>query len=111
MAKKQKTSSSSSSTTTTTKSSGSGLNYILNVLAFVAVCVGGIALFIAMILSRLDVSVGFVNTLQTVANALGWLVLSILSFKYIRRRKKLWIWIIWIIAVVMVFMSLILIVV
>lgn len=106
MAKKS-SSSSSSSTTTTSRSS----NYILNVLAFVAVCIGGIALFIAMILSKLDVSAGFVSTLYTVANAIGWLVLSLLSFKYIRRRRRIWIWVVWTVAVVMIFVSTILIVV
>lgn len=93
------------STTTTKSHTGS---YIMNILAYVAVCIGGVALFISMILSKVGVSASFVSIMSTVANALGWLVLCILSFNYIRRRKKIWMWVVWAIAVVMIVVSVIL---
>lgn len=109
MAKKQKqtTSSSSESSTTTSKSKGTSIAYILNILAFAAVCIGGIALFISMILGKLGVSASFVSAMQTIANAIGWVVLAILSFKYIRHRRKIWIWVVWTIAVIMIILGLV----
>ena len=95
------------STTTTTTKTHTG-SYIMNILAYVAVCIGGLALFIASILGKLNVSAGFVSIMSTVANAIGWLVLCILSFNYIRRRKKIWMWVVWAIAVVMIVVSIIL---
>lgn len=107
MSKKSNTSSSSSSsttTTTTTRSSG----YLMNILSYIAVCVGGIALFVAMILGKIGVSTSITGILQAVANAIGWAVLCILSFRYIRRRKKIWMWVIWAIALVMIIIGIIL---
>lgn len=98
----------SSTTSSSKKSAGWGFNSILNILAFVAVCVGGIALFIAMILSKVDVSAGFVGALQKIANAIGWAVLTLLSFRYIRKRRKIWLWVVWTIAVVMIVVGIIL---
>lgn len=94
----------SESTTTKTHTAG----YFMNILAYVAVCVGGIALFISFILSKVGVQASFVSVLSKVANAIGWLVLCILSFNYIRRRKKIWMWVVWAIAVVMIVISIIL---
>lgn len=114
MAKKSTSTTSTSSTTekTTTSSSSSkssvSFNGLLNILAFVAVCVGGIALFIAMILSKVGVSVKFVGVLESVANAIGWAVLALMSFRYIRRRRKIWLWVVWAIAVVMIVVGIIL---
>lgn len=96
---------SSSSSTTTTRST----SYIMNVLSYVAVCVGGVALFIAMILGKLGVgSVSFIGILQAVANAIGWAVLCILSFRYISHRRKIWMWVVWAIAIVMIIIGIIL---
>ena len=105
-----KTSQSTSSTSSTTSSSKSStsLNGLLNILAFAAVCVGGIALFIAMILSKFDISAGFISALQKVANSVGWAVLAFMSFRYIRRRRKIWLWVVWAIAVVMIVVGIIL---
>ncbi len=82
--------------------------YVLNILAYVAVCFGGVALFVAMILSKCGVSLSLIPIMQRIANAIAWLVVSILSFKFIKNRKKLWMWIVWTIAVVMIVISIIL---
>ena len=75
----------------------------MNILAFGAVCIGGIGLFISMILGKFGLTASWVTSLQTIANAIGWLALCLLSVRYITRRRKLSIWIIWIVAVVMIF--------
>lgn len=89
-----------SSTRTTTKTYSG--NHIMNTLAFAAVCFGGIALFISRILAWIGISSSICGALTTIANCLGWLVLSILSAKYIMHRRKIWLWVVWAIAVVMI---------
>ena len=77
--------------------------WFMNILAFGAVCIGGIGLFIAMILGYFGLTASWVNSLQAIANAIGWLALCLLSVRYITKRRKLSTWIIWIVAVVMIF--------
>jgi len=93
-------------TTTTTRTTST--SYVLNVLAFAAVCIGGVALFVAMILSKFDISFSIIGLIQKLANAIAWAVVSILSFRFIRNRKKVWMWVVWTIAVVMIIISIIL---
>ena len=95
-------------TTATTTSKGTSTRYILNICSYIAVCVGGLALFIAMILSKCGISASFVGVMQTVANAMAWAVVSLLSFGYIKRRRKIWMWVVWAIAVVMIITGIIL---
>jgi hypothetical protein len=103
------TTTSSSTTTSTSKKSTSGIivaNF-MNILAFAAVCIGGIAMFLATILRWFGLTATWINSMQAIANAIGWLALCLLSINYIRRRKKLWIWIVWAIAIVMIFTGII----
>ena len=106
MAQKSKTSSSSSSSsqttqTTTVKSRKSpSISYILNILSFCAVIICGVALTIAYILGKCGVSATITGKLESVANAIGWIVLCVLSFGYIKHRRRLWMWILWTVAVV-----------
>ena len=103
------TSNSSSSASTTKKTSTSAIivSNFMNILAFVAVCVGGIAMFLATVLRWFGLTANWINSMQAVANAIGWLALCLLSVKYIRKRRKLWIWIVWTIAIVMIFTGII----
>lgn len=95
-------------TTSTTKSSGNTfVNKFMNILAFVAVIIGGVGLFLAMILGLFGLSASWINSMQSIANAIGWLALCLLSVKYIKNRKKLSIWIVWIVAIVMIFTGII----
>ena len=103
-----KKSQNNSTTTTTTVRRGSGYMYFMNILSYAAVCVGGLALFISAILSKCGISVAFTSTMTAIANAIGWLVLCVLSVNYISRRRKLWMWIVWVIAIVMIITSIIL---
>lgn len=100
--------STTTTTTTTTSSSKTSTGFIINICSYIAVCVGGLALFISFILSKVGVSASFVGAMQTIANAIAWAVVSFLSFRYIRRRHKLWMWIVWVIAIVMIIMGIIL---
>jgi len=108
MAEKKKSSTTTTTSTSTKKSSGYSFGYILNILAFVAVVIGGIALFIAMILAKLDVSAGAITALQKVANSIGWAVLALLSFRFIKNRRRIWLWVVWAVAVVMIVVGIIL---
>lgn len=92
----------------TTSSSTTSSSHILNVLAYIAVCFGGVALFVAMILSRFDISFSIISMIQKVANAIAWAVVSFLSFRFIKNRKKVWMWVVWTIAVVMIIVGIIL---
>ena len=108
MAKKKTSSTSTETKTTTTRSKSVSFNKIMDMLAFVAVLIGGITLLIALILGKVGVSLSFVGKLQSIANAIGWLVLSILSFKYIKTRRNVWLWVTWTAAVVAIFVCIIL---
>lgn len=109
MATNNKTNTSKTSTTTTTTSSKTpSTGYLINLLSYIAVCVGGVALFLAFILSKFDISAGFISAMQKIANAVAWAVVSFLSFRYIRRRHKVWMWVVWAIALVMVIIGIIL---
>ena len=112
--KKQKkttttTSSTQSNSSSSSKKSTTSLfvSNFMNILAFVAVCIGGIAMFLATILRWFGLTAAWINSMQAIANAIGWLALCLLSINYIRRRKKLWIWIVWAIAIVMIFTGII----
>lgn len=102
------TNSTNTSTTASRKASTSPIvSNFMNILAFVAVCVGGIAMFLAMVLGWIGLKATWISSMQAMANAIGWLALCLLSIKYIRRRRRLWIWIVWVIAIVMIFTGII----
>ena len=105
----EETSSTKQKKSVATKVGSWSLNYIMNVLAYAAVIIGGMALFIAMILSKVGISANFVGTMQKIANCVGWLVLCLLSTKYAIRRSSLLWWIIWIVAVGMIITGIVLI--
>ena len=89
-----------SQTTITTSKKSISISYLLNILSFSAVIICGIALSIAYILGKCGISATITGKLQSVANAVGWIVLCILSYGYIKHRKKLWMWILWVVAVI-----------
>lgn len=101
--KKTETTKSTKTTRTTTS-----LSYFMNVLSYVAVCFGGVALFVTAILGAVGVSSAIIPVIQKFANAVAWTVVSILSFKFIKNRKKTWMWVVWTIAIVMIVLGIIL---
>ena len=60
--------------------STSNMHYITNLLSFVAVYFCGIALFLAMILSKFGISASICSMMQKIANVIGWSVLCLYSF-------------------------------
>lgn len=115
MATNTKSETKSKTTNSTTQSSSKSsrkksysIAYILNILSYIAVCIGGLALFIAMILSKFELSSSIIGAMQTIANAIGWAVLCLLSASYISHRRKIWMWVVWAIAVVMIVTGIIL---
>ena len=101
MSKNSKSSSQQTTQTTTVKTKKSvSISYLLNILSFCAVIICGVALAVAYILGKCGVSASITGRLESVANAIGWLVLCILSYGYIKHRRKLWMWILWTVAVV-----------
>ena len=114
--KKTSSSSTSSSTNTTSTNASSSrrssggrafVGGFMNILAFVAVCVGGFAMFLAMVLGWFGLKATWIASMQAIANAIGWLALCLLSINYIRRKRRLGIWIVWVIAIVMIFTGII----
>ena len=103
---KSKTEEKTKATTTTQKRVVS--THTLNMLAYIAVCFGGVALFVAMILSKFNINLTIISAIQRVANAISWVVVSILSFGFIKNRKKTWMWVVWTLAVVMILVGIIL---
>ena len=101
--KKQTTSTTTTTASSTTKRNSVTVNWFMNILAFAAVCIGGMGLFLAMVLRWVGLTASWINSMQAIANAIGWLALCLLSVRYITRRRKLWIWIVWVIAVIMIF--------
>ena len=107
--KKTTTTSSTSSSASSHKSSSRGVfvKGFMNILAFAAVCIGGLAMFLAMALGWFGLTATWINSMQAIANAIGWLALCLLSINYIRRARRLWVWLVWIIAIVMIFTGII----
>lgn len=95
-------------TTTSSRKKGVSFGYILNILSYAAVVLGGIALFISFILGKFHLSTSITGAMQTIANAIGWTVLCLMSAVYISHRRKIWMWVVWAIAVVMIIIGIIL---
>ncbi len=98
-------------TTTTSKKStrkSYSVAYILNILSYAAVVIGGLALFISMILAKFGLSSSITSAMNNIANIIGWSVLCLLSASYITHRRKIWMWVVWVIAVVMIVTGIIL---
>ena len=97
-----------SSSKTTSKRKSFSLGYTLNILSYVAVCIGGLALFISFILGKFGLSSSITGAMQTIANAIGWAVLCLMSTVYISHRRKIWMWVVWAVAVAMIVIGIIL---
>ncbi len=104
---KTETTTSSSGTTTAKTTTVSG-TYILNLFAFVAVCFGGVALFISKILTVCGFQWSLIQVVQNIAGAIAWVIASILSFRFIQNKKAVWMWVVWTIAIVMIIVGIIL---
>jgi len=91
------------SNTNTTKTSRN-TNWFLHLSCFVAiVCVG-----ISLILSKVGLSGQISNALSTIAQAISYLVLIVISCFYIIKRRSIVLWVLWAVSVVLIVISFIL---
>ncbi len=90
-----------SNSTTTTKKSAHGAGWLLNLFSFVAViCIG-----VALMLSKIGALGSVAGALLTIAQTIAYIVVSIVSFFYVYKKRRLWIWIVWAISIVLIVLS------
>ena len=81
--------------------SAHGAGWLVNLISFAAViCIG-----VALILSRIGALGEIAGALMTIAQTIAYLVVSIVSFFYVRNKRNVWIWVTWIIAIVLIVIS------
>jgi len=86
---------------TTGTKSAHGAGWLVNLISFVAViCIG-----VALILSKIGALGSIAGALMTIAQTVAYLVVSIVSFFYVSRRKNIWIWVAWIVSIVLIVLS------
>ena len=91
----------SKSTTTSTRKSAHGAGWLINLISFVAViCIG-----VALMLSKIGALGGVAGALLTIAQTIAYVVVSVVSFFFVYRRKNIWIWILWIVSIVLIVLS------
>jgi len=76
------------------KSSG----WLINLSAFIAVILVGVSL----IFSRFKFSGKITMALTTIAQAISYLILIVVSFFYVRNRRNVWLWVTWAVSVVLI---------
>ena len=86
-------------TTTTTQSKPSkSAGWLINLISFVAViCIG-----VSLILTKLGFLSSIQGALMQIAQTMAYLVVSVVSFYYVYRRKNIWIWVTWVVSVVLI---------
>jgi len=86
---------------TTGTKSAHGAGWLVNLISFVAViCIG-----VALMLSKIGALGSIAGALMTIAQTVAYLVVSIVSFFYVSRRKNIWIWVAWIVSIVLIVLS------
>ncbi len=79
------------------KSSG----WLVNLSAFVAVILIGVSLM----LSKIGAMGQVANAFMIIANVIAYLVVSVVSFFYVARKKNVWLWIVWAVAIALIIIS------
>ena len=93
---------SKTTTTTTTKSkSAHGAGWLINLISFAAViCIG-----VALILSKIGALGAVAGALLTIAQTIAYIVVSVVSFFYVYRKRNVWIWLVWAVSIVLIVLS------
>ena len=73
-----------------------------NAMAFVALCIAGIALLVSKILGWLNAGVQFANILNQVAYVLAFVVTAVAAFYYVRTKRSVAWTVIYVLAVLLV---------
>lgn len=79
------------------KSSG----WLINLSAFIAVILIGISL----ILTKIGIFNSVAGAFNIIASVIAYLVVSIVSFFYVKNHKNVWMWIVWVISIVLIVLS------
>lgn len=74
---------------------------MMNLLAYVSVCIIGVCL----LLSSLKIDGQIVNAFRLVGNTIAYCIVAIGGWFYIRKRKNVWIWVVYFVALVMIIIS------
>lgn len=72
--------------------------WFINLAAFIAVIFIGVAL----ILTKVGLSGQITNALLTLAQAISYLILIVISCFYVSKRRNVWIWVAWSVSVVLI---------
>lgn len=90
-----------STTVTTTTHSGKTVKsagWLTNLISFVAViCIG-----VALILGKIGFLSDIAGALLTIAQTIAYIVVTIVSFFYVYRKRNVWTWVAWSVAVVLI---------
>ena len=87
--------------TTTSAKSVKSAGWLTNLISFVAViCIG-----VALILGKLGFLSSIAGALLTIAQTIAYLVVAIVSFFYVHRKRNIWVWVTWIVSVVLIVIS------
>jgi len=90
-----------STTVTTTTHSGKTVKsagWLTNLISFVAViCIG-----VALILGKIGFLSEIAGALLIIAQTIAYVVVTIVSFFYVYKKRNVWIWITWAVAVVLI---------
>ena len=79
------------------KSSG----WLVNLSAFIAVILIGVSL----ILSKIHVFGQVAGAFMIIANVIAYLVVAVVSFFYVARKKNVWLWVVWIVSIILIIIS------
>ena len=74
---------------------------MMNLLAYVSVCIIGVCL----LLSSLKIDGQIVNAFRLVGNTIAYCIVAIGGWFYIRNRKNVWVWVVYFVALVMIIIS------
>ena len=81
--------------------SAHGAGWLVNLVSFAAViCIG-----VALMLSKIGALGTVAGALMTIAQTIAYLVVSVVSFFYVYRKRNIWIWITWIVSIILIVLS------
>ena len=94
---KTKTTTSTSTSAKSVKSAG----WLTNLISFVAViCIG-----VSLILGKLGFLSSIASALLLIAQTIAFLVVCVVSFFYVYRKRNVWVWVTWGVSVVLIVLS------
>ena len=75
---------------------------LINLLAFVAIAMVGIALLVSKILGGAG---GVAGALILIANVLAYIITAVAAFYFVKNKNNVWIWVVYAVALVLIVIS------